>query len=528
MILVEGESDTQTLWLRKFPALGLPGAGNWNEERDAPLLADFPTIYVILEPDQGGDTVMRWLAHSAIGPRARLVRLKGAKDPSALYLSDPDGFDATFRKALDEAELYRDAADREAEAVAGRARDAAGHLVQEPDILGHFGDDVQRAGLSGEGRNAKVLYLALTSRLFQRPVSIAVKGPSSGGKSFVVEMVLKFLPDEAFSERTAMSDRALAYSDEDFRHRYLVIYEAAGMNSDIASYLIRSLLSEGVIRYELVEKTRDGMRPRLIEKQGPTGLIVTTTATRLHPENETRLLSLAVKDTPEQTAEIMRALAREGDAIGEAANYGRWHAYQRWLAVGERRVTVPFAGQLANLVPPVAVRVRRDFGLLLSLVRSHALLHRESRSRDELGRIIATLSDYTAVRNPVADLFAEGIEATVPATVRETVEAIAALGKDEVSLGAISKALKLDKSTTSRRVNVAVSKGYLANLEDRKGRPARIAVGDPMPDPIEILPSVDELAERCSVAALGEGYTTPSSLAEDDLAEVPAGEETVL
>jgi hypothetical protein len=294
------------------------------------------------------------------------------------------------------------------------------------------------------------------------------------------------------------------------------------------SYLIRSLLSEGMIRYELVEKTHDGMRPRLIEKQGPTGLIVTTTATRLHPENETRLLSLAVKDTPEQTAEIMRALAREGDVIGEAADHGRWHAYQRWLAVGEQRVTVPFAGQLANLVPPVAVRLRRDFGLLLSLVRSHALLHRESRSRDELGRIIATRTDYAVVRDLVADMFAEGIEATVPKTVRETVEAVAALGKDEVSLGTISKALKLDKSTTSRRVNVAVSKGYLANLEDRKGRPARIAVGDPMPDPIEILPSADELAERCSVAALGEGYKTPSSRAEDDLAEVPAGEETVL
>jgi hypothetical protein len=100
-------------------------------------------------------------------------------------------------------------------------------------------------------------------------------------------MVLKFFPDDAFFERTAMSDRALAYSDENFRHRFLVIYEAAGMNSDIGSYLIRSLLSEGVIRYELVEKTRNGMRPRLIEKQGPTGLIVTTTATRLHPENET-------------------------------------------------------------------------------------------------------------------------------------------------------------------------------------------------------------------------------------------------
>jgi hypothetical protein len=35
----------------------------------------------------------------------------------------------------------------------------------------------------------------------------------------------------------------------------------------------------------------------------------------------------------------------------------------------------------------------------------------------------------------VADVFAEGIEATVPTTVRETVDAVAALKKNEVSLG---------------------------------------------------------------------------------------------
>ena len=201
-------------------------------------------------------------------------------------------------------------ADREAKAKAAQAAEAAGDLIREPDILGRFVTELSQAGLVGEDRNAKILYLALTTRLFDRPVSVAIKGPSSGGKSYTVEVVLKFFPTTAYWERTAMSDRALAYSDEDFSHRHLVIYEAAGMTSDFASYLIRSLLSEGRIRYELVEKTEDGMRPRLIEKEGPTGLIVTTTATRLHPENETRLLSLAVKDTPEQTNAILHALAR--------------------------------------------------------------------------------------------------------------------------------------------------------------------------------------------------------------------------
>jgi Family of unknown function (DUF5906) len=107
VVLVEGESDTQTLWYHSIPALGLPGAGNWNEERDAPLLADVPLIYVIVEADTGGKKTLSWLARSAIAPRTRLVRLPPeTKDPSALYLSSPDTFLAAFRAALDAAEPF--------------------------------------------------------------------------------------------------------------------------------------------------------------------------------------------------------------------------------------------------------------------------------------------------------------------------------------------------------------------------------------------------------------------------------------
>jgi hypothetical protein len=194
VVLVEGESDCHTLWLHGFPALGLPGAGNWKEERDVPLLAQQPTIYIVIEPDRGGDAVMKWVRCSAIAPRVRVrvVRLKGAKDPSALHLSNPEGFRAAFQAALDQAELYEAIADREAETAAAVARKAAGELLFEPDILSRFASELGRAGLVGEEKNAKVLYLGLISRLFDRPVSVAVKGVSGGGKSFTLERCCGF------------------------------------------------------------------------------------------------------------------------------------------------------------------------------------------------------------------------------------------------------------------------------------------------------------------------------------------------
>jgi hypothetical protein len=508
--IVEGETDCFTLWYAEFPALGLPGATIWNEERDAPLLDGIATIYVVVEPDQGGKQMLAWLAKSRIRDRVWLVRLDGFKDPSALYLDDPERFCGRWRAALDAAEPFQAIAERESAERADKARATANDLILDPLILARFAAELPRAGLVGEDRNAKILFLVLTTRLFDRPVSVAIKGPSSGGKSYTVEVVLRFFPPSAYWERTAMSDRALAYSDEDFRHRHLVIYEAAGMTSDIASYLIRSLLSEGRIEYELVEKTQDGIRARVITKDGPTGLIVTTTKAKLHPENETRLLSLSVKDTAEQTSMIFHALAARGDAAN-APDFARWQAFQDWLATGEHRVVVPFGRRLAELIPPVAVRLRRDFRLLLTLIEAHALLHRERRDKDNEGRIIATVDDYAAVRELVADLLSEGVDAAVKKETRETIDAVKRLAKDEVSVTEIAKTLNMDKGAASRRVREAVEGGFLVNAETRKGLPSRISLGDPLPVEIEILPHPDKLADRCSVAALLPGYNIPPS-----------------
>jgi hypothetical protein len=337
-----------------------------------------------------------------------------------------------------------------------------------------------------------------------------MKGPSAAGKSAAVERVLSFFPGEAYYALTGMSERALAYSKEPLEHRMLVVYELAGMASDWASYLIRSLLSEGCVRYETVEKTSEGMEAKLIERDGPTGLICTTTAVSLHPENETRLLSLPVDDTSQQTKAVMQAIAREN---GHNLDLSEWHTLQHWLADGERRVVVPFAGYLSDNIPPLAVRLRRDFGAILGLIRAHALLHRAARDIEH-DRVVATVDDYARVRELVADLVSEGISATVRPATRETVEMVEGLAGDDgkpVSIARLAAVLEMDKSAVSRRVRVAIAAGYLRNDEDKKGKPSKLATADPLPEDIEILPSADAVRECCTVASGSGGIKTPPS-----------------
>ena len=267
------------------------------------------------------------------------------------------------------------------------------------------------------------------------------------------------------------------------------------------------------MRYETIEKTRDGLKARLIEREGPTGLVVTTTALKLHPENETRLLSLTVTDTRKQTRGVFSMLAEEERL---QADQKPWHALQHWLESPSttRSVTIPYAKALAEMVPPLAVRLRRDFGALLSLIRAHAILHQATRERDDRGRLVATLEDYSSVCELVGDLVSEGIEATVPKSVREAVHAVARLHAQEdlpVTVVQVAKELELDRSAASPRIRSAKDRGLLRDLEDNPRKPSRLVPADPLPEDLDILPDPQKLQayKACRRADESEGIPTP-------------------
>ena len=100
--LVEGESDTQTLWHLNISALGVPGATNFNARMAAGLQG--LKIYIHQEPDQGGQAflakVCRVLREEGFTGKAYTWSCSqfGAKDPSELYLKE--GAEGASRKML--------------------------------------------------------------------------------------------------------------------------------------------------------------------------------------------------------------------------------------------------------------------------------------------------------------------------------------------------------------------------------------------------------------------------------------------
>jgi len=507
IVLAEGESDCHTLWYHGFPALGIPGATTWNESWST-FLDPFETIYVVIEPDAGGQAILKWIARSSLKEKFRLLDLNPYKDPSEIHLSGKVNFKEFWQKALDTAPLWTEKEKEKAHQLALEAWANCNDLAKSPLILELFLTDLEKTGAVGVGREAKIIFLAVVSRFLSRPISIVVKGPSSAGKSFLVEKVLAFFPPEAYYALTSMSEKCLFFTEESLSHRMLVIYEAAGMQNEMTSYIIRSILSEGVARYETVEKTSSGFRPRKLEVSGPTGLIVTTTAISLHPENETRMFSITLQDTTEQTRRILDRLA---DRTPKIIDFTCWHALQTWLSAQDNRVQIPFAKQLVNLVPPVAVRLRRDVHQVFTLIEAHAILHQANRQRNPNGEILADLKDYEAVFPLIADIIQQQSGTAVSPTVRETVETVQKiLDKTQTNVPPfatqvqLKERLKLDKASISRRVRTALEAGYLQNTEERPNKPFHLVLGEAMPDNMELLPNPEKLAS-CMVASQNEG-----------------------
>jgi P4 family phage/plasmid primase-like protien len=112
VVVVEGESDAQTLWLYNAQALGVPGASNVKNEYKQ-VLSKFKKIYVHCEEDTAGKQFVNRIAYMMQPKNVYKINCTelGAKDPSELHVQNK--FD--FNKLLETAELIELEKEKEAE-----------------------------------------------------------------------------------------------------------------------------------------------------------------------------------------------------------------------------------------------------------------------------------------------------------------------------------------------------------------------------------------------------------------------------
>lgn len=141
VVLVEGESDTQTLWLLGIPALGIPGATTYRPEWTKKL--DDLRVYLHIEPDRGGETFRIQMSNKLRegGFTGKVFTWScgayGVKDPSELFISYGDAAADMIEKQLEAAKPLDIYATEIPEAIAGapiQLRQPEGFIFGEKGI----------------------------------------------------------------------------------------------------------------------------------------------------------------------------------------------------------------------------------------------------------------------------------------------------------------------------------------------------------------------------------------------------------
>jgi len=286
--------------------------------------------------------------------------------------------------------------------------------LKSPGLIEAIAADVAALGVVGEADNALLVYLALTSRLADRPLSVMVQSASGAGKSTLADTIAGLMPPQACLAYSALTGQALYYladGEDSLAHKVLVVAEDHGATA--AAYPLRLLVSAGRLRIASAASHAGRVATRSYEVAGPVAVLMTTTAAQVDDELASRLLTVTVGESIEQTRAI-HAAQRAGytptglsAATRKAAIVARHHAAQRLLE--PLPIVIPDVEQLG--FADVTVRSRRDHDKYLSLIAASALLHQHQRTRGQLDAPCGAVEYLQAAAEDVAlaDRLAAGV-----------------------------------------------------------------------------------------------------------------------
>jgi DNA primase len=255
-------------------------------------------------------------------------------------------------------------------------------LLKDPRLLDRILEDFKKCGVVGEETNKLVGYLSAVSRKLDNPLAIMIQSSSAAGKTWLMESVLNFVPDEEKVKYSAMTGQSLFYMGEtNLKHKILAIVEEEG--AERTRYALKLLQSEGELT--IASTGKDPVTGLLGTKeyrvQGPVMIFSTTTNIDIDEELQNRCIILTVDESREQTRAIhqMQRARRtlEGfRAKKEKEKLLKLHRNAQRL-LRPLFILNPYAKRLTFLDDKT--RTRRDHEKYLSMIDSIAFLHQYQR-----------------------------------------------------------------------------------------------------------------------------------------------------
>jgi len=230
-------------------------------------------------------------------------------------------------------------------------KQAAVEMLKSNKLFEQISMDIEAIGIAGERELSLTLYIIMTSRLLDKPLSAIVQGASASGKSYIIETVAKLMPPESVIQAHDFSDQALYYLPSgSLIHKVVISGERVNEHQSKNSYAedntkaFREMVASGELRKVVTIKGNDGKpRTMIIHQEGPISYLESSTAANIHDEDATRLLPLTTDESANQTQKVIEAQRKE--AKGQI------------LSTAEKQRIIQKNQTLQRLLKPLLVRI---------------------------------------------------------------------------------------------------------------------------------------------------------------------------
>lgn len=229
-------------------------------------------------------------------------------------------------------------------------------------------------GIVGEAENAMILNMAMTSRLYEDPVSVICLSPSGNGKSYLLERVVKCFPEEDIIENTQFTDNSFFYWKDGLKGKAIIIEDMEGAQN--VEYPMRELITKKYITKTTVHKDAKGnMQTVQYRVDGPATFLGCTTKEKIYEDNANRCILIYLDNSKAQDKNVMdyQKQLRSGSIDKQSEQAKRNELKNMQSILQAKKVINPYA-TLIDL-PESVLKPRRSIGILLSFIEAITLYH---------------------------------------------------------------------------------------------------------------------------------------------------------
>ena len=329
-------------------------------------------------------------------------------------------------KEINDSELSKSSEDsmKENSVIDPETQQMSEQIASDPLLFKNRIEMVNKLGVIGERRNIGTYMVVIDSSLLPMGTSgseaLAAKnsGPQGSGKSHPLFTTLKLYPKSAYYLITSGSAKSLYNLNDGLKHKALILTEALQLQSgrqgdNELAYSIRTLISEGHLKYQYTGFIDKKKVTIVQELKGPTSLLTTTIHGKLEEQLEDRMITIHPNTTAEQTRDIISRTAEMASGNGDPVDNNTLEAWKLFYESLEPvSVVIPYAKDIAEFINrrgALPIASRRAFKRVLATIKTIALIHQKQRLKDDIGNVIADYSDYYIAYQLVGEAFRESL-----------------------------------------------------------------------------------------------------------------------